>query len=81
MNIDEESAKMRARPTTGALVKEYRELQGMSQQALAEAAHLPQATISAIEHDRVPLGIVRAKRIGKALKVHPVVLLSPRFEE
>ncbi|MGE5615661.1 MAG: helix-turn-helix domain-containing protein [Bacillota bacterium] len=44
---------------------------------LAEASGIPQATISAIENDRVRLGVERAKVLARALKCHPGVLVFP----
>ena len=38
---------------------------------------IPQATISAIENDRVRLGVERAKVLARALKCHPGVLVFP----
>jgi len=39
-----------------------------------------QATISAIENDRVHLGVERAKVLARALKCHPSVLVFPGWE-
>lgn len=58
----------------------FRELQEMTQRELAEAAALTQATVSSIEHDRVALGVERAKRLAVALHVHPATLLFPNWE-
>ncbi len=55
-------------------------LQEMSQLELAKAADIPQSAISAIENDRVPLGIERAERLARALCVHPSVLVWPQWE-
>ena len=38
------------------------------------------ATISAIENDRVNLGVERAKVFARALKCHPAVLVFPGWE-
>lgn len=57
-----------------------RELQGYSQNGLARLTGIPQATISAIENDRVRLGVDRAKVIARALKCHPAVLVFPGWE-
>jgi transcriptional regulator with XRE-family HTH domain len=40
----------------GELVHSIRELQGLSQNQLAELTGIPQATLSAIENERVRLG-------------------------
>ena len=57
-----------------------RELQGFSQNRLAQLTKIPQATISAIENDRVSLGVERAKVLAKALKCHPAVLVFPGWD-
>ena len=57
-----------------------RELQEMSQNDLAAATGIPQSTISAIENDRVRLGVDRAKVLAKALRCHPAVLVFPGCE-
>ncbi|NNE36283.1 MAG: helix-turn-helix transcriptional regulator [Rhodothermales bacterium] len=74
----------RARKTVevsvGESVRIIRELQDMSQTALAELSGIPQSTISAIENNRVNLGVERAKVIARALKVHPTVLVFPGWD-
>ncbi|MFO1509625.1 MAG: helix-turn-helix transcriptional regulator [Steroidobacteraceae bacterium] len=57
-----------------------RELQGLSQNELAMITWIPQTTISAIENDRLRLGVERAKVLAKALKCHPAVLVFPGWE-
>jgi phosphoribosylamine-glycine ligase len=47
----------------------------MSQNQLAQISGIPQTTISAIENDRVRLGVERAKVLARALKCHPGVLV------
>ena len=74
----------RARKTVdvsvGESVRIIRELQGYSQNELARLTGISQATISAIENDRVRLGVDRAKVIARALKCHPAVLVFPGWE-
>jgi len=67
-------AKKYGKLTPGKALKIYRELQGLTQAELAEKSGLKQATISSLEHDRVVMGIDRAKVLALALKVHPAVL-------
>jgi len=74
------SAKRRAEVSAGESVRIIRELQEMSQNQLAALTGIPQATISAIENDRVNLGVERAKVLATALKVHPGVLVFPGWE-
>jgi transcriptional regulator with XRE-family HTH domain len=69
--------RKRANVTVGESVRIIRELQGLSQNDLAKRTGISQATISAIENDRVRLGVERAKALGRALKCHPGVLVFP----
>lgn len=66
--------------TVGESVRIIRELQEMSQNELAEITGIPQSTISAIENDRVKLGVERAKVIAIALRCHPAVLVFPGWD-
>ncbi len=52
----------------------------MSQNELAAATGIPQSTISAIENDRVRLGVERAKVLARALQCHPAVLVFPGWD-
>jgi transcriptional regulator with XRE-family HTH domain len=63
--------------SVGESVRIVRELQELSQNALAELTGIPQSTLSAIENDRVNLGVERAKVLARALKCHPAVLVFP----
>jgi transcriptional regulator with XRE-family HTH domain len=80
MMKDFRPAKKRATVTVGESVRILRELQEMSQNQLAQASGIPQATISAIENGRVRLGVERAKVLAQALKCHPSVLVFPGWE-
>jgi transcriptional regulator with XRE-family HTH domain len=66
--------------SVGESVRIIRELQGLSQTELSKLTGIPQSTISAIENDKVNLGIERAKVIARALKCHPAVLVFPGWE-
>jgi len=66
--------------TAGESVRILRELQGLSQNQLAERSGIPQSTISAIENDRVNLGVERAKVLARALQCHPAVLVFPSWD-
>jgi len=66
--------------TVGESVRIIRELQEMSQNDLAKATGIPQSTISAIENDRVKLGVERAKQLAISLKCHPAVLVFPGWD-
>jgi transcriptional regulator with XRE-family HTH domain len=73
-------AKKRIDVSVGESVRIIRELQGLSQTQLAQRTGIPQATLSAIENDRVRLGVERAKVLARALKCHPAVLVFPGWE-
>ena len=73
-------AKKMVNVSVGESIRILRELQEMSQNELAEATGIPQSTISALENDRVNLGVERAKVIARALRCHPAVLVFPGWE-
>jgi len=73
-------AKKRVSVSIGESVRIVRELQEMSQNELAALTGIPQSTISAIERDRVNLGVERAKVLARALKCHPSVLVFPGWD-
>jgi len=73
-------AKRCAEVSIGESVRIIRELQGFSQNELARLSGIPQATLSAIENDRVRLGVERAKVLARALRCHPAVLVFPGWE-
>jgi transcriptional regulator with XRE-family HTH domain len=66
--------------SVGESVRILRELQEMSQNELSEVTGIPQSTISAIENDRVNIGVERARILARALKCHPAVLVFPGWD-
>jgi len=77
---DFKPAKRRIDVSVGESVRIIRELQGMSQNKLADASGIPQSTISAIENGRINLGVERAKTLARVLRCHPAVLVFPGWE-
>ncbi len=73
-------AKRHVDVSIGESVRIIRELQNMSQNNLAAVSGIPQSTISAIERDRINLGVERAKQLARALKCHPAVLVFPSWD-
>lgn len=73
-------ARKRISVTVGESVRIIRELQELSQNQLADLTGIPQATISAIENDRVRPGVERSKVLSRALKCHPGILVCPGWE-
>jgi transcriptional regulator with XRE-family HTH domain len=73
-------AKKRIEVSAGESIRIVRELQELSQNQLSHLTGIPQATISAIENNRVQLGVEKAKILARALKVHPGVLVFPGWE-
>jgi transcriptional regulator with XRE-family HTH domain len=55
-------------------------MQELSQNELSRMTGIPQSTISAIENDRVQLGVERAKVLARALSCHPAVLVFPGWD-
>jgi transcriptional regulator with XRE-family HTH domain len=73
-------ARRRVDVSVGESVRILRELQELSQNDLAEQTGIAQSTISAIENDRVSVGVERAKVIARALRVHPAVIVFPAWD-
>jgi len=73
-------AKKRVEVSVGESVRIIRELQELSQNELALLTGIPQSTLSAIEHDKINLGVERAKILARALKCHPAVLVFPGWD-
>jgi transcriptional regulator with XRE-family HTH domain len=77
---DYQEAQHRADVSIGESVRIIRELQELSQNELSAITGIPQSTLSAIEHDKVNLGVERAKVLARALKCHPAVLVFPGWD-
>jgi transcriptional regulator with XRE-family HTH domain len=73
-------AKKTIEVSVGNSVRILRELQELSQNELALLTGIPQSTLSAIEHDKVKLGVERAKVLARALKCHPAVIVFPGWD-
>jgi ribosome-binding protein aMBF1 (putative translation factor) len=80
-DADRLPAKARVSLSPGEMLRELRELHGMTQNELAKASGIDQPVISAMEHGRVALGVERAKKLAGVLKVHPAVLVFSDWEE
>ena len=77
---DYQEAQKRLEVSIGESVRIIRELQELSQNELSSMTGIPQSTLSAIEHDRINLGVERAKVLARALKCHPAVLVFPGWD-
>ena len=77
---DYHKAKKTVDVTVGESVRIIRELQELSQNELAKLTGIPQSTLSAIENNRVSLGVERAKVLARALQCHPAVLVFPGWD-
>lgn len=77
---DYKPEKKRIDVSVGESVRIIRELQGLSQNELAKLSGIPQSTISAVENDRVNLGVERAKTLARVLRCHPAVLVFPGWD-
>ena len=72
--------KKRVNVSIGESVRILRELQELSQDELSEMTGIPQSTISAIEQDRIRLGVEWAKVLARVLRCHPAVLVFPGWD-
>lgn len=77
---DYQESPIREKVSIGESVRIIRELQELSQNKLSTLTGIPQSTLSAIEHDKVNLGLERAKVLARALQVHPAVLVFPGWK-
>ena len=80
MFINFVQALIREKVSVGESVRIIRELQELSQNDLSTLTGIPQSTLSAIEHDKVNLGVERAKVLARALRIHPAVLVFPGWD-
>ncbi len=70
-------ARRWTRLTPALAIRNLREMQDMTQASVAKLAGLSQGLVSNLERGRVPLSLMLAKRLAKALNVSPVILLFP----
>jgi transcriptional regulator with XRE-family HTH domain len=77
---DYRKARRHIEVSVGESVRIMRELQELSQNELAGLTGIPQSTLSAIENNRLNLGVERAKVLARALKCHPAVLVFPGWD-
>jgi transcriptional regulator with XRE-family HTH domain len=73
-------ANKRVDVSVGESVRIMREFQELTQAELSELTGIPQSTISAIERDRINVGVERAKVLARALRCHPAVLVFPGWD-
>jgi transcriptional regulator with XRE-family HTH domain len=77
---DYKEAKKRLEVSIGESIRIIRELQELSQNELSSITGIPQSTLSAIEHNKINIGVERAKILARALKCHPAVLVFPGWD-
>ena len=75
-----QDSPVRAKVSIGESVRIIRELQELSQNQLSALTGIPQSTLSSIEHEKIKIGVERAKTLARALKVHPAVLVFPGWK-
>ena len=59
----------------GAALRGARTKEGLTQKQLSELAGIPQGHLSEIENGKRPIGVVIAKKLGKALNISYKVFL------
>ena len=74
-------ARKHIRVPVGRTLRNIRGFAGLTQEQLAAKAGITQTALSAIENGRIELGADRAKRLAKALKIHPSILLFSDWPE
>lgn len=67
--------------TSGEALRHFRKLRGMSQLKLSRLSRIPPNVISTLENNHKPIGLHRAERFAKILKVHPSMLVWPNWKE
>ncbi len=67
--------------TPGRVIKAFRKNFNITQQELAEVTGIAETNISAIENDKVEVGVKRAVLIAAALGINPSGLLFPHGYE
>lgn len=77
---DYRQAVKRIDVSAGDSVRILRELQEMSQNDLVAATGISQSTISAIENNRVRLGVDEAQVLARALRRLPAALVFPGWD-
>lgn len=77
---DYHKAERMVEVSVGESIRILREFQEFSQNELANITGIPQSTISAIENNRVQVGVERAKVFARALNCHPAVLVFPGWD-
>jgi transcriptional regulator with XRE-family HTH domain len=65
------------RLSSGQVIRGLREKMGWTQSELALKTGLKQNTISALENDRIAIGVERSKTLARVFGVHPGLLAFP----
>ena len=81
MNKNEfKPAQKRATLSTGEVIRMLRELKGWTQEELAKRSGINAKNISLLENDKVDIGKKRAEQLAHAFKVHPAIIMFPKYE-
>ena len=67
--------------TPGGVIKAFRKNFQFTQHELAEVTGIAEANLSAIENDRVEIGVKRAVLIAAAFGIDPALILFPNGYE
>lgn len=80
--LDEEfvSSRNRVKLSSGQVIRGLREKMEWTQSELSLKTGLKQNTISALENDRISIGVERAKTLAQVFGVHPGLLAFPGWE-
>lgn len=64
--------------TSGSIVRAFRKKFNLTQKNLAKITGIPESNISAIEHDKIDLGVKRAEMLAVVFGLHPSTILYPQ---
>ncbi|MBY0385259.1 helix-turn-helix domain-containing protein [bacterium] len=63
--------------TTGSIVRAFRKKFNLTQKDLEKITGISESHVSAIEHDKIDLGVKRAEMLAAVFGLHPSTLLYP----
>lgn len=67
--------------TPGSLVRALRKKINMTQKQLADISGLKENNISAIEHNRIEVGLRTAEKLAAVFGIHPARILYPNLQK
>ncbi len=69
--------ELQVKETPGKTIRAFRRNFNLTLEDIAKLTGIPVSNLSAIEHDRIDLGLSRAVRIAAVFGIHPSLILFP----